>query len=132
MKFLYGYFDQNTGKSVVLLADRYGKYIGQAKLHPDDKNHASQYMGCALAQQRAWIKGLKKRGSRIKIKINTIKSIIKDIELNIEDNKEIIKRLNIQLKNYNNQINDINNQIKEIEQNIKKRIQIREKIINNK
>ena len=114
MKFLYGYFDQNTGKSVVALADKYGRYIGQAKLHPDDKNNASQYMGCALAQQRAWIKGLKKRSSRIKIKINTIKIIIKDIELNIENNKEIIKRLNIQLKNYNNQINNINDQIKDL------------------
>ena len=53
MKFLYGYFNQNTGESNVALADRYGTYIGQAKLHPDDKTNASEYMGCGRAQKRA-------------------------------------------------------------------------------
>ena len=129
MKFLYGYFNQNTGKSVVALADKYGRYIGQAKLHPDDKNNASQYMGCALAQQRAWIKGLQTRRRIIKIKIQKINEIYKDLcencqiaELNIQ------QKLYYKLKAYNDEIKELDQQIQEIKDDIKKRIQMRDKI----
>lgn len=132
MKFLYGYFNQNTGESNVALADRYGTYVGQAKLHPDDKINASEYMGCGLAQKRAWIKALKNRRRRTKIKLNTIKNLIKDIDQNCSNLTNLPafkKRLNLKLKYYNKEIEDINNDIDEINKNIKKRIEIRNKIL---
>ena len=49
MKYLYGYFNSEKGKSIVALADKYGSYIGEAKVHPDDKDYASEFMGCSLA-----------------------------------------------------------------------------------
>ena len=58
MKFLYSYFFPDTGESVAALKNKDGLYIGSAKLHPDDKNTASQFAGCRLAEYRAWIKYL--------------------------------------------------------------------------
>lgn len=130
MKFLYGYFNQDTGESVVTLADRYGTYTGQAKLHPDDKDNASQYMGCGLAQRRAWIKALQNRRRRIKIKIQAIKEIIVDINVFANDYADINKRLKCKLKSYNKEIENIENLIKEIQNNINKRIEVRDNLIN--
>lgn len=130
MKFLYGYFNQDTGESVVTLADRYGTYTGQAKLHPDDKDNASQYMGCGLAQRRAWIKALQNRRRRIKIKIQAIKEIIVDIKVFANDYVDINKRLKCKLKSYNKEIENIENLIKEIQNNINKRIEVRDNLIN--
>lgn len=129
MKFLYGYFDQKTGESVVGLADKYGTYTGQAKLHPEDKKYASKYTGCNIAQARAKIKALKSRRYRNKIKINTIKDIAQDIELNTDNNSKVNKRLNIKLKNYNKEIKDIDKEIEEIKEHIRQRLEIRNKII---
>ena len=79
MKFLRGRFNKETGVSIVTLSDRYGRYTGVAILHPDDKNNASEYTGCSIAEQRAWIQALQNRRRRTKIKLNTIKNLIKDI-----------------------------------------------------
>lgn len=130
MKFLYGYFDQETGKSQVCLADKYGKYIGYAYLHPDDKNNASRFMGCRLAQQRAWIKGLQARRRIIKIKIQTINEIYKDLCENCQiAGLNIQQRLYYKLKAYNDEIKELDQQIQGIKDDIKKRIQMRDKII---
>ena len=55
MKFLYSHFNEETGKSIAVLSDKYGKYSGQAKLHPDDKDNASKFAGCRIAYKRALI-----------------------------------------------------------------------------
>lgn len=129
MKFLYGYFDQETGKSQVGLADKYGKYVGYAYLHPDDKNNASKFMGCRLAQQRAWIKGLQTRRRIFKIKIQTIIEVYKDLQKNCDISGEITQRFYYRIKCYDNEIKELEQQIQDIKDDIKKRIQIREKII---
>lgn len=131
MKFLYGYFDQSTGESIVALADKYGTYIGQAKLHPDDKNNASEYMGCGIAQRRAWIKALQNRRRRAKIKLNTVKDLMKDIHLNYQGllHYGLKRRFNLKIRDYSNEIKDINNQIEQIKDDIKKRIKIRNDLI---
>ena len=129
MKFLYGYFDQETGKSQVGVADKYGKYVGYAYLHPDDKNNASKFMGCRLAQQRAWIKGLQTRRRIFKIKIQTIIEVYKDLQKNCDISGEITQRFYYRIKCYDNEIKELEQQIQDIKDDIKKRIQIREKII---
>ena len=131
MKFIYGYFDKNTGKSTVILSDRYGEYIGQAKLHPNDKKYASEFTGCSIAQARAQIKMLQKRRNYLKIKLEAIKNLIKDIEINYPtplDDYKLKRRFNLQIKNYTNEIVNINNSIKDIQIGIKKRIEIKDKL----
>ena len=82
MKFLYGCFNQETGQSVVAIADKYGRYIGYAKLHPEDKKYASKYTGCAIAEGRAWIKALKNQKRYQKYQLKIIENLSKDIKLN--------------------------------------------------
>lgn len=129
MKFLYGYFDQETGKSQVGLVDKYGRYIGYAYLHPDDKNNASRFMGCRLAQQRAWIKGLQTRRRVFKLKIQTIIEVYKDLQKNCDiSEKGITQRFYYRIKCYDNEIKELEQQIQDIKNDIKKRIQMRDKI----
>lgn len=129
MKLIYYYFNKQTGKSIVTLADKYGTYTGKAKCHPNDLQYISEFMGGVLAQNRAMIKLLKNKIHREKIRKKTIQNIFQDIKSNISNIEEIRKRLEIQLKNCNNEINKTNQQIKEIQNNIKTRIQVRDDIV---
>lgn len=132
MKFLHGEYDSTTGKSTVALADRYGQYIGYAKLHPDDKENESNYMGCNIAEKRALIKMLKSRRKRIKIKLNATENIINEIHNKVSPNdihRDIKKVLYFKTKDYNKQIERINTLIEEIEKKIEERISFRRKFL---
>lgn len=130
MKFLYGYFNQNTGQSIVALADKYGQYIGQAKLHPDDRKYASKYTGCRIAEQRAYIKALKQKIRRKKIELNTLIELKKEIKN--YTTKKTEKHIYLKIKKYTNDINYLKQIINQIEKEIKTSIKIRDNIINKK
>lgn len=125
MKFLRGSFDKDTGVSTVTLFDKYGIYTGFALLHPDDRDNASEYAGCRIAEYRAWIRALQIKRHRTKIKLNAIKNLVKDIEINYHEpiDSKLSRRFFLKIRDYNNEIEDINNQINEIRTNIKKRIE---------
>lgn len=50
-------FNEYTGESICYMMTDYGVVIGKAKLHPDDK--PSRFLGCEIAERRAYVKGLK-------------------------------------------------------------------------
>lgn len=136
MKFLYSYFFPQTGESVVALQDRYGVYLGEAKLHPDDVLYGSEYAGCRLAEQRAWLKYYKKKLSRLKIRRDTIKSLEQEIISNCyykesppPTAKQINHRIDCAYKSYDLQIKQIEQEIDILNQTIKNGINIRDKII---
>ena len=52
-------YNENTGVSNVMIDTDLGAFIGQAKLHDEDKDYASKYTGCRYAETRATIKYLK-------------------------------------------------------------------------
>lgn len=131
MKFLYGYFNEQTGESIVTLANKYGHYTGYAYLHPDDKNNASQYAGCDLAEKRAWLDSLRKDHRRIKFQLKAIQNLAKDININCDYiDPKIKRRFNIQLKLYQSALDEIEEEIKELNESIEKSIKIREEILN--
>lgn len=59
IKLLYSNFDPDTGISIVRIQTPSGTFKGKARLHPEDKNYASQIAGCQYAEIRATIKYLK-------------------------------------------------------------------------
>lgn len=125
MKFINGNYNSTTGRSIVVLMDKQGnKYVGSAKLHPDDRDKESKYVGCDLAEKRALIQALKSKRSRIKIKLETIYNLIDDLCYNIPDKLpyDINKRLYFKVKDYTKQIVQIDETIEEIRNEIKKRI----------
>ena len=132
MKLLYSSFDPQTGKSIVALTDKNNNtYIGQARLHPDDKNNASNLFGCRLAEKRAWIKYFKEEYKKKKIELNTIKQLNNDIKYNyrVYTPKKIQRRINIKLRDYSNEINEIKNNIEILEKELIQEIKTRDKIL---
>lgn len=130
MKLLYSYFFPQTGESAVALANRDGVYIGSAKLHPDDKNSASQFAGCRLAECRAWLQYLHKQLSRQKLMLKTIQNLKKDIDLNSPYiDSQTQRRINLKLRDYSNNIQNLKDNIKQLEDKIKKDIQIRDSLL---
>ena len=130
MKFLYGYFHPDTGQSIVALANKNGVYVGQAKVHPEDKEHVSKFAGCRLAEARAWLKYLLSEVRRKKIMLQTIKNLNKDIQINCQKiDPKIQRRINLKLRDYNQEIIEIQDNIKQLKQSIAKDIQDRDKLI---
>lgn len=129
MKFLKGDFFKSSGVSYVTIADKYGKYTGYATLHDDDKEFASKFTGCRLAEQRAYIRLLEANIKRNKIMLKAIRDLKKDMELNCKDiNPAILRRINLKLRDYSKEIAYNKDKIAEIKTNIKKSIEIKDNI----
>ena len=130
MKLLYSYFFPATGESTVAIANRDGVYIGSAKLHPDDKNSASQFAGCRLAECRAWLQYLHKELSRQKLMLKTIQNLKRDIDLHSPNiDQQTQRRINLKLRDYSNNIQSLKDDIKQLENKIKKDIEIRDSLL---
>lgn len=130
MKFLYGYFHPQTGESVVALANRDGVYIGEAKLHQEDKEYGSELCGCRLAEMRAWVKYLLNERRRKKLMLKAIQNLNKDIQLNCNNiDPKIQRRINLKLRDYTQEISTINKDIADLKNQIVKDIKIRDDLI---
>ena len=79
-------FDENTGISTVTITTFLGDFLGKSKLHEEDRDLISNYVGCQYAEWRAAIK--------------FFKAIIKHQETKVETLKNLINNLR-QLKGYN-------------------------------
>ena len=129
MKFLRGDFLKHSGISYVTIADKYGRYTGYANLHENDREFASKFTGCRIAEQRAYIKLLHNNIKRAKIMLKVIRNLKKDIELNCKDiDPSVLRRINLKLRDYSNEINYNKDKIAEIKTNIKKSIEIKDNI----
>ena len=128
MKLVYSNFDKETGISTVILQNRNGRYIGTARLHPEDKG--SEIAGCSLAEKRAWINYYKSEIKRDKIKLKEILSIKKDIIINDSyyENPALI-RINIRIKYLSNQIKTFTERLDKIQNYIDQSIKIRKNIL---
>ena len=126
-KMLFSHWNEDTGISEAMISCKYGTFIGHAYLNPEDKKYASRFLGCAIAEYRAYIEALK-----VKIAIlDTKLSILLELESRFEDLKETEynspewKALRTLIKVKNNEKNTIIKKINTIEQNISKAIENR-------
>lgn len=116
MKFISSSFDFDTGISEVVVQHLGKKFIGTAKLHPDDKDKVSNYTGCQIAEMRATIKALKHERKIAKNKSDMALDFIKSVENYTKFNKEdesaksMYRQLNRRIK----EVNDITDQINEL------------------
>ena len=116
MKFISSSFDFDTGISEVVVQHLGKKFIGTAKLHPDDKDKVSNYTGCQIAEMRATIKALKYERKIAKNKSDMALDFIKSVENYTKFNKEdesaksMYRQLNRRIK----EVNDITDQINEL------------------
>ena len=132
MKMIYSEFDQSTGISTVILQNRKDRYIGKAKIHPEDINYISKITGCKIAEYRAWLQYFKKEVKEAKIKLKALLALKKDISINCpfqEENENLLlKRLNINIKYYEKLLETHQLAIENIKNKIKDDIKIRNHI----
>ena len=70
-------FDKKSGISIVTLKYLGEKFVGFAKVHPDDKDNASEFTGCTYAETRAYIKALKHERNKLKEEAEICRKFIK-------------------------------------------------------
>ncbi len=88
IKMKNAFYDEITGLSIVTIQTELGEFSAKAKLNKEeDKDIASRFHGCKIAEARAILKYLKQRRKNLKTKLNTLRTLNSNL---------------IQLKNYNN------------------------------
>ena len=80
-KLIESHWDPNTGISDALISCEYGTFIGHAYLHPEDEKYASRFLGCEIAERRAYLDALKVKMSYLDAKLD----ILIELESRFED-----------------------------------------------
>lgn len=74
-KLVYADYDEDSGKSTVIIRNKYGTFEGNAYLNPEDKDIASKYAGCRYAEIRADLKSVKTHLKKVNAELETIYKI---------------------------------------------------------
>jgi hypothetical protein len=132
MKFISSSYCEKTGISTVTMQHLGIKFVGTAKLHPDDKENASHFEGCWLAEQRAIILALKYERYMAKKKSDEAIDFLKSckgyagFDPNSSTAKAIYRQVNRRIK----KVNDITDKINECYKSIEKH-QFNRKVVLN-
>ena len=132
MKFIDSYYNQKNGYSCVYVQHLKRYFFGTAFLHPDDKENASEYAGCALAELRAQIKALKYERKLAKKKADQAIDFVKACECykNFDKNSDTAKVIYRQLNRRIKKVNDLTDQINDLLEEVNAFAKRREIIIN--
>ena len=129
------YLPEEDNKSVAVISTELGTFYGVSKLHKDDEDVKSEFIGCHIAESKAYIKYIKER---IKILTNQIKALenyenliknLKEYQPHSRENRKL-RRMIYELKqervNWKKSIDTItktNNEICEEKRRMLKRIE---------
>lgn len=124
MKFIKSSYDPDTGHSYVIMQHLGKKFVGEARLHPDDKENASSYAGCEYAEIRATIKALKYERTILKNKADQALDFIKSCKgyANYDNDSETAKVINRQAYQRVKRVNEITDQINSLMNELDKKI----------
>jgi len=131
MRFIDGYYDTETGISLVILEHLGRKFAGNAYLHPDDKAIASEIAGCEYAEIRATIDALRYERKLKKHDYKVIENFIKACNCYNNFNKDSLSArvMYRQLNRKRKEINDITKEIEKFKGELQELISRREKIM---
>ena len=137
MIFKDSYTVPEQGVSVVTVEHRGKQYIGQAHLHPDDKDNWSEFTGCRYAEMRAQIAALKQEHKEKKQACEECRKFIKSVSCykNFDKSspiaKDMYKQLNVRIKEVNKLADIINNLEMQLRASIRLQDKINSKAKNN-
>lgn len=122
-KIVYEEFDEKNGISIVTIQNKYGRFTGIAKCHPDDS--FSSYQGERIAATKANIEFLKFRIKQTNAEADGIKKLLSDFyyDTNISFSAyagRVWKHAIIKLERYKKDIEDFKNGIKILKDSIVK------------
>ena len=124
MTFIDSNFDKKTGISTVTIEHLGKLFNGTARLHPDDKDKASNYSGCKYAEIRATIKALKYEHKIAKEEAEACRKMVmtcescKNWDKKSTPAKILYHQLNVRIKKVNKLADMINAQIKNLQKMI--------------
>ena len=138
MKFLRSNYDSETSTSTVAIRHLSKVFFGKAKLHPDDKDKASELVGGRYAEMRAEIKALKYERQIEKAKCEECRKFVKACEqckLFDKDSataKIMYRQLGVRIKKVNKLADRINSLYTELEKDDWRRMTILKAIASKK
>ena len=127
MKFINSYFNSDCGNSTVIIQHLGKKFVGTACIHPDEKEKASSYAGCQIAEIRAEILALKYERKLKKTETDAMIKFVHACEcykfFNKEENsaRVVYRQLNRRIAEVNKLTDEINKRYKEIDKIIRDR-----------
>ncbi len=122
--------EYKDGFSNVTLNTDCGIFYGTALLHEEDKNIASSFLGCEIAEYRATILYFKEKIKRINIEILTLENLRQDFIRKYRENYHECELLEKRLKEKKNLKEEYKNNIKSLNKLIKNKVENRITIIN--
>lgn len=131
-KIVQSFFDSELGYSYVRVKNKYGIFHGHATCSEEDLPNFSEFAGERYALLRAEKQFAKFRLKQEKIKLKTIKNLIKDISNNvdhIQDNDPIMRRINLKLRDYTQSVSDWENLYNYYEPEIRHQDALRQQIL---
>lgn len=120
-------FYPDSGDSFAAIKHLGSTFIGEAKLHPEDKDKVSEYMGCGIAETRAEINALRYEHKLAKHETEIIRKFIhcckchKTWDNDSPTAKAMYHQLNVRIKKVNRLADEINLLIVNLKSKINKR-----------
>ena len=127
MHLISSYFNEETGKSIVVIKHKKKIYEGTAKLHPEDVDKASKYAGCRFAEIRAEIQALKIEYRKEKAACEEIRKFVractqyKNFDETSPTAKAMYRQLHRRIKRVNDLADLINQKLQDLETAIKQK-----------
>ena len=109
-KLVKSNYDKEDGISFVEIQTDYGNFCDYSFLSPDDKDVASSFLGCELAEYRATIQYFEKCLTRVNIQINCLE----DLKLRFNQEEPVLEKRLKQYKDYKKEIIDNIASLKEV------------------
>lgn len=135
-KIINSYTDKKLGYSRVTIQNKYGKFTGISRCHPDDYNDFSVYAGERYAELRAYKEYAKFRLKQEKIKLQTIENLLNDIKHDLTGHHTPlinfsvpIRKIYLKKRDYTRSVSDWENLYHYYEQAIKKQDETRHEIL---
>lgn len=118
---------EHNGNSYCEVLHKGERYIGHAKLHPEDKDKASRYTGCRFAEMRAEIKALKAEYKKEKAACEECRKFVKactqykNFDKESPTAKAMFRQLNQRIKRVNKLADEINKKLNNLDMAIRQK-----------
>lgn len=126
-------YDKESGVSIVTLTTDLGEFTGVSRLHEDDRENASSFFGCEIAEMRALIAYSKRQKMITSQQYKAIKDMYKNLEQMKAFNKESVEARKIRRKLYelSEEWHQWKDNVKSLEANITAKCVAREAMMQN-
>ena len=128
----------DSGLSSVTIQNRYGHFHGASKCNSDETETMSAYAGQRYAETRAAANFAKFRYNQEKIKLKTIKNLLKAINydsksqdeiMSLNNHSAILRQIKLKLRDYSQSVEDWHNLQVFLEQSVATQAKERDKIL---